>query len=174
MQSANYRNVFKVVFCLLTFATLTFLFDYQCELNADSTPIILPAYSFYDQNHYVWVIGSWISDSENGMFSKNPINTVNLFCDETKKTCIEAVSFYNSASQKWEAGLNEYQIKKWEIPEIIAVNDNGITITEIRINTVKKTVSEIWSESVKVTGGLPLHAHIDDGSKVKPVNSSKV
>lgn len=126
------------------------------------------AAQFYDQGNYIGAGGSWISDSNSGIISEQPINTTDISCYQSRGICSEARAYKaKEGAENILAQLLEYEIKSWTPQEVVAVLDGRAGTIEIHFDRVKKVVTMIESEKAEIEGAraLPAYAHLGGGQE---------
>jgi len=161
---------FKVKILLMVIAVIAVLFiAAQVVAGGQSVRVDLPASAFlYSGGEtYIGARGSWISDTDSGIFAESPINTVELSCDRSRGSCIEALAQKNERNGNLVVQNWEYQIKSWTPEEIVATLGGRAVTIEIHFNRTKRVVTRIESEESAIEGArvLPAHAHIGDGDE---------
>jgi len=124
--------------------------------------------TFYDNGNYVSAGGSWISNSENGIISGQPINTTEINCFQSRGFCTEGRAYKaKEGTENILAQLLEYEIKSWTPQEVVAILDGGAGTIEIHFDRTKKVVTMIESEKAEIEGAriLPAYAHLGGGQE---------
>ncbi len=129
--------------------------------------------TFYDNGNYITAGGSWVSDSENGIISGQPINTTEINCLQSRGFCTEGRAYKaKEGTENILAQILEYEIKSWTPQEVVAVLDGRAGTIEIHFDRTKKVVTMIESEKAEIEGvrALPAYAHLGGGQEAIDVS----
>lgn len=121
-----------------------------------------------DSESRIIVSGSWIADSDNGVFAQyQQINASQILCDGSLGLCIEARAIKNPLNDNLLVQILEYQIKSWTPQEVVAVYERRAGGYEIHLNRAKKAVTMIDYENEEIEGArtLPAYAHLGCGEE---------
>lgn len=157
----------KAVLILLCGIVIVESFILYSGAQTSSTNIGLPwgEPQFSDFGSYVGILGSWISDSPDGVITGQQFNTVDLSCDKNAGVCVEARAYKADITRDLLVQKFEYQIKSWGQKEIVAILDARAGTIEIRFDRNKRLVTMIETDKPEIEGArlLPAYAHIGGG-----------
>lgn len=131
--------------------------------------IILPTFTFRDENDSVFAEGAWMFKSPEELFYKHPINAATILCNRNNNNCIETrerldgrLGFTTIASE-----MITYEIKEWEPEQIIATANLPVATNEIRINRLKKSVMQLRTEKpdIESAASQPFIRELVDGKE---------
>jgi len=122
---------------------------------------------FSDSGDYVSALGSWVSDSADGIIRQIQINTVEVSCYRPQRVCNEARAMMNDRSGNWQAQLLQYEIKSWTPELVVASSEGRAAVVEIRFDKTKQVVTMIETEKATLPQArrLPAYAHLGGGNE---------
>ncbi len=171
------RNKWKVAIILLGIVVIVASFILYDTFYSKGGSFGLPygnGATFYDNGNYVSAGGSWVSDSENGIISEQPINTAEINCFQSRGFCTEGRAYKaKKGTENILAQILEYEIKSWTPQDVVAVLDARAGTIEIRFDRIKKIVTMTESEKAEIEGArvLPAYAHLGGGQEA--MNASR-
>jgi len=116
---------------------------------------------FHDDEDYVSALGSWVSDSDGGIFSDIRLNTADISCIRSQALCNEARAYVNERSGNLLVQTFQYEIKNWTTQEVVAGLANPTARFELRFDRVRKLVTATQSE----IAGTTAYAHLGGGEE---------
>ena len=129
--------------------------------------IILPPFTFKDEDDSIFAEGAWIFKSPEELFYKHPINSAVILCSKVDNSCEETRERLDGrfGAIVLASEVINYEIKEWNDEQVIATADLPVAVNEIRINRPKQSVIQIRTEkpSIENAAAQPFIRELGDG-----------